>query len=163
MADINNITFVMPKIALLQAHFFDIKGVFTDDFPANPPNKFNFTGGLSQMPANFATEMGTKVYRLPYNATVELVLQDTGMITPENHPIHLHGFNFFVVGRGFGNFDPVKDPRKFNLVDPVERNTIGVPSGGWTALRFRADNPGEFVGPVGPPIRPILEGPFFQN
>ncbi|KAI3514122.1 hypothetical protein L1887_12441 [Cichorium endivia] len=31
---------------------------------------------------------------------------------------------------------------KFNLVDPLERNTVGVPSGGWVAIRFRADNPG---------------------
>ncbi|XVE96703.1 hypothetical protein REPUB_Repub02eG0245700 [Reevesia pubescens] len=33
-------------------------------------------------------------------------------------------------------------PAKFNLVDPPERNTVGVPTGGWTAIRFRADNPG---------------------
>ena len=33
-------------------------------------------------------------------------------------------------------------PSTFNLIDPVERNTIGVPNGGWTAIRFRADNPG---------------------
>ncbi|KAI3801471.1 hypothetical protein L1987_29576 [Smallanthus sonchifolius] len=85
---------------------------------------------------------GTKLYRLPYNSTVQLVLQDTGMITPESHPIHLHGFNFFVVGRGIGNFNPNKDPKSFNLFDPVERNTVGVPMSGWTAIRFRADNPG---------------------
>ncbi|PON62805.1 Copper-resistance protein [Trema orientale] len=70
------------------------------------------------------------------------VVEDTGMITPENHPIHLHGFNFFEVGRGLGNFNPKRDSKNFNLVDPVERNTVGVPSGGWTAIRFRADNPG---------------------
>ncbi|RDX86329.1 Laccase-4, partial [Mucuna pruriens] len=139
VADINNVTFVMPKISLLQAHFFNIKGVFTDDFPGNPPIAFNFTGS---QPSNFNTMKGTRVYRLAYNSTVQLVLQDTGMITPENHPIHLHGFNFFVVGRGQGNYNPTKDPQNFNLVDPVERNTIGVPAGGWTAIRFRADNPG---------------------
>ncbi|XP_014516886.1 laccase-4 [Vigna radiata var. radiata] len=139
VADINNITFVMPKISLLQAHFFKIKGVFTDDFPGNPPVFYNFTG---TQPSNLNTKNGTRLYRLAYNSTVQLVLQDTGMITPENHPIHLHGFNFFVVGRGQGNFNPTKDPKKFNLVDPVERNTVGVPSGGWTAIRFRADNPG---------------------
>ncbi|GMI92066.1 laccase 17 [Hibiscus trionum] len=44
--------------------------------------------------------------------------------------------------KGFGNFDPNKDPAKFNLIDPVERNTVGVPSGGWVAIRFLADNPG---------------------
>ncbi|PON70612.1 Laccase [Parasponia andersonii] len=139
VADINNVTFVMPKIALLQAHFFNISGVFTDDFPAKPPVAYNFTG---TQPNNFATTNGTRLYRLAYNSTVQLVLQDTGMITPENHPIHLHGFNFFEVGRGLGNFNPKKDPKKFNLFDPVERNTVGVPSGGWTAIRFRADNPG---------------------
>ncbi|KAK4432303.1 Laccase-4 [Sesamum alatum] len=139
VAAVNNVTFVMPTIALLQAHFFNIKGVFTTDFPGNPPFAFNYTGSP---PANLATTTGTKLYRLPYNATVQVVLQDTGIIAPENHPVHLHGFNFFVVGRGLGNFNPKTDPKKFNLVDPVERNTIGVPSGGWVAIRFLADNPG---------------------
>ncbi|KAH0721621.1 hypothetical protein KY290_005590 [Solanum tuberosum] len=139
VASINNVTFVMPTVAILQAHFFGIKGVYTTDFPQNPPFKFNYTG---TPPTNLATMSGTKVYRLPYNATVQLVLQDTGIISPENHPIHLHGFNFFAVGKGIGNFNPKTDPNNFNLVDPVERNTIGVPSGGWVAIRFRADNPG---------------------
>jgi laccase len=140
VADINNITFVMPTVSLLQAHFFKTKGVFTDDFPGNPPIKYNYTG---TQPTNFQTTTGTRLFRLAYNSTVQLVLQDTGMITPENHPVHLHGFNFFEVGRGLGNFNPKKDPKKFNLVDPVERNTIGVPTGGWTAFRFLADNPGK--------------------
>ncbi|XP_057442296.1 laccase-4-like [Lotus japonicus] len=141
VAAINNVTFVMPKISsLLQAHFFKKSGIFTDDFPGKPPVMYDFTG--KQQPANMRTNRGTRVYRLAYNSTVQLVLQDTGMIAPENHPIHLHGFNFFVVGRGKGNYNPKKDTRKFNLVDPVERNTVGVPSGGWTAIRFRADNPG---------------------
>ncbi|KAL4334125.1 hypothetical protein GQ457_07G035070 [Hibiscus cannabinus] len=139
VASINNVTFVMPKTALLEAHFFNIEGVFTSDFPGNPPVPFNYT--RTQL-TNLGTKRGTKLYRLGYNDTVQLVLQDTGMITPENHPLHLHGFNFFEVGRGVGNFEPEKDPENFNVVDPVERNTVGVPSGGWTAIRFRADNPG---------------------
>ncbi|KAL7248488.1 hypothetical protein ACSBR2_003257 [Camellia fascicularis] len=139
VANINNITFVMPKTALLQAHYFKINGVFTTDFPGNPPVAFNYTG---TPPASLATNNGTKVYPLQYNATVQLVLQDTGIIAAENHPVHLHGFNFFAIGKGLGNYNPKTDPKKFNLVDPVERNTIGVPAGGWVAIRFRADNPG---------------------
>lgn len=142
VADINNVTFVMPQISLLQAHFFNLSGVFTDDFPGNPLIKYNYTG---TQPTNFQTVTGTRLYRLPYNSTVQIVLQDTGMIAPENHPLHLHGFNFFEVGRGLGNFNRKRDPKKFNLVDPVERNTIGVPAGGWTAIRFRADNPGKLL------------------
>ncbi|XP_043717738.1 laccase-4-like isoform X2 [Telopea speciosissima] len=143
VAAINNVSFVMPTFSLLQAHYFNISGIFTTDFPGNPPIIFNYSGNPpGTSPANMNTMNGTRLYRLPYNATVELVLQDTGIIAPENHPIHLHGFNFFQVGRGLGNFNPNKDPKNFNLVDPVERNTIGVPSGGWTAIRFTADNPG---------------------
>ncbi|CAI9762014.1 unnamed protein product [Fraxinus pennsylvanica] len=68
--------------------------------------------------------------------------KETSILGAENHPLHLHGFNFFVVGQGFGNYNPNQDRANFNLVDPVERNTIGVPSGGWVAIRFLADNPG---------------------
>ncbi|KAJ1426408.1 Multicopper oxidase, type 1 [Sesbania bispinosa] len=136
---INNITFLLPTISLLQAHYFNIKGVFTDDFPANPPIVFNYTG---TQPANLQTNNGTKLYRVNFNSTVQIVLQGTAMIAPENHPFHLHGYNFFVVGQGLGNFDPEKDPLSFNLVDPVERNTLSVPNAGWIAIRFRANNPG---------------------
>ncbi|PON90843.1 Laccase [Trema orientale] len=136
----NNVSFVQPNTALLQAHFFNkTKGVYTTDFPTNPPFKFNYTG---KPPNNSMVTTGTKVVQLAYNTSVELVLQDTSIIAPESHPLHLHGFNFFVVGMGIGNFDPKKDPTKFNLVDPAEKNTVGVPAGGWVAIRFLGDNPG---------------------
>ncbi|KAL6126708.1 hypothetical protein ACLB2K_074754 [Fragaria x ananassa] len=139
VASVNNVSFVMPTIALLQAYYYRIKGVYTLDFPPKPPNPFDYTG---TPPVNVQTANGTKLYRLGYNSTVQIVLQDIAIILPESHPIHLHGFNFFVIGTGLGNFDPDKDPKTFNLVDPVERNTVSVPTGGWTAIRFRADNPG---------------------
>ncbi|OIW07487.1 hypothetical protein TanjilG_14433 [Lupinus angustifolius] len=139
-AAINNVSFVMPNIALLQSHFFNkSKGVYTTDFPTNPPFKFNYTGTA---PSNIIVTSGTKLLVLPYKTSVEVVLQDTSIIGAESHPLHLHGFNFFIVGQGVGNFDPKKDPSKFNLVDPAERNTASVPSGGWVAIRFIADNPG---------------------
>ncbi|XP_065872688.1 laccase-4-like [Euphorbia lathyris] len=139
VADINNVSFVMPNRALLEAHYYNISGVFTDDFPGNPPTPFNYTGNFT---GSMATKNGTRVYRLGFNDTVQVVLQGTGILAPESHPFHLHGANFFTVGRGIGNYDPVNDPKKFNLVDPVERNTQSVPTAGWTAIRFRADNPG---------------------
>ncbi|KAK3016413.1 hypothetical protein RJ639_007060 [Escallonia herrerae] len=139
-ASINNVSFVQPNTALLQAHFSgQSKGVYTTDFPANPLVKFNYTG---TPPSDIFVNSGTKVAVLPFNASVELVMQDTSIIGAESHPLHLHGFNFFVLGQGFGNYNSSTDPSKFNLVDPVERNTVGVPSGGWVAIRFLADNPG---------------------
>ncbi|XP_021889751.1 laccase-17-like [Carica papaya] len=139
-ASINNISFSMPTTALLQAHFFgQSNGVYSTKFPSAPIIPFNYTG---TPPNNTMVSNGTKLVVLPFNTSVELVMQDTSILGAESHPLHLHGFNFFVVGQGFGNFDANKDPATFNLVDPVERNTVGVPSGGWVAIRFLADNPG---------------------
>ncbi|KAG6643216.1 laccase-17-like [Carya illinoinensis] len=139
-ASVNNVSFVLPSVAMLQAYFFgQSNGVYTTDFPAKPPVPFNYTG---TPPNNTNVSNGTRAVVLQFNTSVELVLQDTSILGAESHPLHLHGFNFFVVGQGFGNYDPNKDPASFNLVDPVERNTAGVPAGGWLAIRFLADNPG---------------------
>lgn len=143
VADINNVNFFMPTTPLLQAHYYNMGGVFTDDFPANPPIPFNYTA--TSPTNNMQTTNGTKVYRVAFNSTVQLVFQGTSIVAPESHPTHLHGFNFFVIGSGAGNYDPENDPKKFNLVDPVERNTVSVPTGGWLAIRFRADNPGIYT------------------
>ncbi|KAK1423589.1 hypothetical protein QVD17_18893 [Tagetes erecta] len=129
----------MPQVALLRAHYFDVKGVFKTDFPDNPPKAFNYTG--APLTANLFTTKGTRLSKIAFNSTVELVIQDTNLLSVESHPFHLHGFNFFVVGTGIGNFNSAKDPTTYNLVDPPERNTVGVSTGGWAAIRFRADNP----------------------
>ncbi|GER50356.1 laccase [Striga asiatica] len=142
VASLNNITFVMPKTALLQAHYYKLRDVYTADFPDRPTIPFNYTG--APLTANLQTNVGPRprISRIKFNSTVELVVQDTNLLTVESHPFHLHGYNFFVLGMGIGNFDPVNDPKKYNLVDPPERNTVSVPTGGWAAIRFRADNPG---------------------
>ncbi|CAN6471726.1 unnamed protein product [Victoria cruziana] len=140
-AAVNNISFVLPTTALLQAHYTgQSAGVYKPDFPSQPLIPFNYTG---TPPNNTVVINDTKVVVLKYNTSVELVMQDTSILGAESHPFHLHGFNFFVVGQGIGNYDPVNDPPKFNLIDPVERNTYSVPGGGWTAIRFFSDNPGK--------------------
>ncbi|CAO2204118.1 unnamed protein product [Urochloa humidicola] len=143
-ASLNNITFVMPTVALLQAHYGGIRGVFAADFPDRPPAaRLDYKGAAARLGLGAAA--GTRLSRVAYNASVELVLQGTRLLAVESHPFHLHGYNFFVVGSGAGNFDPARDPAGYNLVDPPERNTVGVPAGGWTAIRFRADNPGVWL------------------
>uniref|UniRef100_A0A803M5B3 Laccase n=1 Tax=Chenopodium quinoa TaxID=63459 RepID=A0A803M5B3_CHEQI len=98
---------------------------------------------LPQLPSpndtSFALSYNRKLRSLN---TPQFPAKDTNLLSVESHPFHLHGYNFFVVGTGVGNFDPIKDAAKFNLVDPPERNTVGVPTGGWTSIRFRVDNPG---------------------
>lgn len=81
---------------------------------------------------------------LEFNEEVEIVFQGTSLVLAESHPMHLHGYGFYVVGRGFGNFDKKRDPSAYNLVDPPHKNTVSVPRNGWVAIRFKANNPGEF-------------------
>ncbi|XP_059453482.1 laccase-14-like [Corylus avellana] len=138
----NNISWVNPSTDVLLAYYRNISGVYTTDFPDNPLSYYNFTS--DNIPANIAlTEQGTKVKVLNYNEAVEIVFQGTNVVGgAANHPMHLHGYSFFVVGTSSGNFDNKTDPKGFNLVDPPEVNTFGVPRNGWLAIRFLANNPG---------------------
>ncbi|XP_022684582.1 laccase-21 [Setaria italica] len=139
-ASLNNVSFVAPSVDVLDAYYYSIQGVYEPDFPNNPPFILNITDSL---PLNLSfTKRGTKVKVVEYGAVVEVVFQDTGILAAESHPMHLHGFSFYVVGRGFGNFDKNKHPATYNLVDPPYQNTVSVPKAGWAAIRFRAANPG---------------------
>ncbi|XVF63221.1 hypothetical protein PTKIN_Ptkin09bG0070400 [Pterospermum kingtungense] len=140
VASLNNNSFVFPRIDILQAYYNSTSGVFTEDFPVNPPVFFDFTGNLTGF--NTRTNQGTRAVVLNYGEAVEIVLQATNLGGGGSHPIHLHGFSFYWVGRGFGNFNNVTDPGSYNLVDPPLINTVHVPGGGWVALRFFATNPG---------------------
>lgn len=82
---------------------------------------------------------------LNYNESVEIVFQGTNVLDGSvNHPMHMHGYSFYVVGYDFGNYDNETDPKGFNLVDPPAVTTFGVPKRGWLAIRFKASNPGMF-------------------
>ncbi|XP_057548727.1 laccase-3-like [Amaranthus tricolor] len=143
-ASMNNVSFVLPRRnSILQAMYQNTPGIFTTDFPAVPPLQFDYTGNVSR--GLWTPVRGTKLYRLKFGSSVQIVLQNTNIVTVEDHPMHLHGYHFFVVGTGKGNFNPRTDPARFNLVDPPVRNTVGTTPGGWVAIRFVADNPGVWL------------------
>ncbi|CAA6656225.1 unnamed protein product [Spirodela intermedia] len=116
-ASLNNISFVTPQVDILTAYYRRIGGVFATGFPSRPPLLFNFTA--DDLPL------------IEYNTSVEVVFQGTNLVAGLNHPMHLHGYSFYV-----------KDTPLYNLVDPPMMNTFGVPRNGWAAVRFRALNPG---------------------
>ncbi|KAL5206574.1 hypothetical protein ABZP36_034783 [Zizania latifolia] len=143
-SSMNNASLVLPKdTSMLEAHFRNATaGVYTRDFPDTPPVFFDYTADASANGTMQYTTKSTKVKTLRYNETVEMVLQNTRLIAKESHPMHIHGFNFFILAQGFGNYDKNRAVRRFNLVNPQERNTIALPTGGWAVIRFVADNPG---------------------
>lgn len=146
-ASVNNISFTTPSIDILEAYYYRITGVYRTGFPDISPLMFNYTSEFVPLEFNAASR-GTKVNVLRYNSTVELVFQGTNQINGAiDHPMHLHGYSFYIVGYGFGNFDKDRDPLSYNLVDPPMRNTVVVPRNGWAAVRFKAKNPGTIFRP----------------
>ncbi|XWS54470.1 hypothetical protein CRYUN_Cryun10bG0092100 [Craigia yunnanensis] len=106
---VNNRSFITPKIDILQAYYYGIKGLFEEDFPRKPPHKFNYTD--DNLSENLLTpSFGTKVLVLEYKYSVELIFQGTNVLASDNHPVHLHGYCFYIVGRGFRNFNPKTVP-----------------------------------------------------
>ncbi|KAH7537025.1 hypothetical protein FEM48_Zijuj03G0048500 [Ziziphus jujuba var. spinosa] len=109
-ASLTNISFHTPTLDILHAYYWT-------DFPEKPPHYFNFTAeDNSNSLYEFNPVVGTNVTKVKYGEAVETVFQGTGLGGAQNHPIHLHGFSFYLVG-------------------------TGVPKNGWATIRFIADNP----------------------
>lgn len=88
---------------------------------------------------------------MPLNAVVELVLIDKGYAYDANHPFHLHGYNFRVVAmEKVGKNVSEEEVRRLddagrikrNLLNPPKKDTVTIPDGGFTIVRFHATNPG---------------------
>uniref|UniRef100_A0A7S0G1I0 Plastocyanin-like domain-containing protein n=1 Tax=Rhodosorus marinus TaxID=101924 RepID=A0A7S0G1I0_9RHOD len=79
-----------------------------------------------------------------YGQRVRVVLQNGLNFQDESeaHPFHMHGGDYWVLGRGQGIFDPEKDMEKLNFENPPLQSTTSVLPFGWTVIEFLADNPG---------------------
>ena len=110
----------------------------------------------SLMPGEPVT--GTPIVTADQGAVVDIIVQDLpagelggvplNRTSQEQHPMHLHGQHFYVLGSGQGLYaellakDPAALETYLNFDDPQLRDTETLPKGGWLYLRFRADNPG---------------------
>ncbi|WOL13918.1 hypothetical protein Cni_G22698 [Canna indica] len=143
---LNNVSFNLPHTPYLIAVKENLRHVF-DQRPA--PETYDYRNyDIYAKPKNPNATTGTPIYRLGFNTTVDVILQNAkmpGNSSSETHPWHLHGHDFWVLAHGHGKFDPERDPKRYNLVDPIMKNTVALHPFGWTALRFRADNPGVWL------------------
>ncbi|XP_020208241.1 L-ascorbate oxidase-like [Cajanus cajan] len=138
---INNISLVLPTTSYLGAIKYKIGGVF-DQNP--PPENFSTDYDIFNPPMNPNSKTGNGVYMFELNHVVDVILQNANALNgkiSELHPWHLHGHDFWVLGYGEGKFK-ASDESKFNLKNPPLRNTAVLFPYSWTALRFKADNPG---------------------
>lgn len=143
---VNNVSFSLPHTPYLVALRENLHQAF-DQTP--PPTGYDFGNyDINVAPTNPNVTTSNGIYRLAFNSTVDVILQNAMSLnnkTSETHPWHLHGHDFWVLGYGDGKFDMYKDPNNYNLVNPIMKNTVPVHPLGWTALRFKADNPGAWA------------------
>lgn len=155
---INNISLVPPPTPYLAAMKYKIKGAY-DTTP--PPESYDAAGyNIFVPPPNTNAKVGNGVYVFNFSSVVDVILQNANTLyanESEIHPWHMHGHDFWILGYGVGAFDPRKDPKSFNLVNPPLRNTVALFPYGWSAIRFVADNPGAW------PFHCHLEAHFFMG
>nr|TKS12692.1 hypothetical protein D5086_0000061140 [Populus alba] len=136
---VNNVSHALPDTPYLVALRLNIPDVF-DPTPA--PEDYDHSYNIYEIPENTNATTSTSIYRLPFNKTVDIILQNAKSMggDSETHPWHLHGHNFWVLGFGKDKFNP--STASLNLENPIMKNTVPLFPYGWTALRFRTDNPG---------------------
>lgn len=142
---INNISLSLPPTPYLGALKYNLHGAFE---ARSPPESFPADYDVMHKPANPNTTVGSGIYTLALNTTVDIILQNANTLsanTSEIHPWHLHGHDFWVLGYGEGKFTAEDDDKRLNLKNPPLRNTAVIFPYGWTALRFVADNPGAWA------------------
>ncbi|KAH9295283.1 hypothetical protein KI387_038871, partial [Taxus chinensis] len=143
---INNISLVPPPTPYLAAMKYKIPDAY-DATP--PPENYNAADyNIFLPPPNPNAREGNGVYVFNFSSVVDVILQNANTLDPNNseiHPWHLHGHEFWIMGYGEGVFDSKRDPKTYNLVNPPLRNTVALFPYGWTALRFRANNPGAWI------------------
>ncbi|CAG9860191.1 unnamed protein product [Phyllotreta striolata] len=92
--------------------------------------------------------------KIPLGAVVELIFVDEGYTYDGGHPIHLHGYAFRVISmERLGSSVSVEQVKKRdeqgliyrNLYNAPLKDTVSVPDGGYTIVRFVANNPGYWV------------------
>ncbi|XP_012944262.1 laccase-1 [Aplysia californica] len=90
-------------------------------------------------------------YQVSLGDLVELVVIDEGVTFNSNHPMHLHGYNFRVVAiEKLNTSTSLEEVKAMDARGEINRttsraplkDTVTVPDGGYTIIRFRADNPG---------------------
>ncbi|CAK9828077.1 Oxidoreductase OpS5 [Anthophora retusa] len=97
-----------------------------------------------------------QVINVKLNNVVELVMYDRVPLSGLHHPFHIHGYEFrvFSVGQFNDNRNISKEDideviqkhtqrlQNGGYKNPPAKDTVKIPTGGYTIVRFKADNPG---------------------
>ncbi|WOK98068.1 monocopper oxidase-like protein SKU5 [Canna indica] len=121
---LNGISYSPPDTPLRLADKYDLKGVYTLDFPTKP--------------LDTPHRLGASVINGTYKGFMEIIFQnnDTTVQT-----YHMDGYAFFVVGMDYGEWTE-ESRGTYNKWDGISRCTTQVFPGAWTAVLVSLDNVG---------------------
>ncbi|KAL6839550.1 hypothetical protein ACP4OV_030820 [Aristida adscensionis] len=147
---INHVTLSLPATPYLGAYYYGIEKL-AFDAAAESPDSYDASYDIEKPPdaqapaARGSPAVSDRVYRIAHGTVVDVVLQNANALekgVSESHPWHLHGHDFWVLGYGDGVYVHGRDAAALDTAAPPLRNTVALFPGGWTAIRFVADNPG---------------------
>ncbi|KAK9331793.1 Cupredoxin [Lipomyces starkeyi] len=121
---------------LNQAYEMLAPGLSSTVVDSNSTELLNKTGPLPL--GVFGGNQDQYIINVPDYEVVDILINN---LDDGDHPFHLHGYKFWVMGTGTGSF-PYKEYGNFNTTNPMRRDTVGIQAYGWALLRFVADNPG---------------------
>ena len=121
------------------------------------PSLIRTVDGLAASNSSFKNiagrDVGAFVNDRAFDAKQELVIQTSDVQVLDivvtnfddgNHPLHLHGYKYFVIGQGHG-YPPADLASTVDLSNPLRRDTASVEAYGWLHIRLVADNPGAWA------------------
>ncbi|KAJ8764323.1 hypothetical protein K2173_006063 [Erythroxylum novogranatense] len=122
---VNRVSYINPDTPLKLADHFNIQGVFT-------------MNSIQGLPSDGPAYISTSVIPTNLHDFIEVVFQNN-----ENtiQSWHLDGYDFWVVGFGFGQWTQAKR-RTYNLVDALTRHTVQVYPNSWSTILVSLDNQG---------------------
>ncbi|XP_078483151.1 uncharacterized protein LOC100178857 isoform X1 [Ciona intestinalis] len=135
---LNNVTYLPPHSPILSQYDDIDKSTICNTFTGVNVPKTEFRAC-------------THIADVQLGSVVELVVFDEGRTFNAGHPMHLHGYHFAVVAmekvKGSISLDEVQQLHRngsisYNFNNPVMKDSVIVPDGGYIVIRFIADNPG---------------------
>ncbi|KAH8907709.1 hypothetical protein BR93DRAFT_995576 [Coniochaeta sp. PMI_546] len=131
----------------------NIRGIVYYNFSASIPNTtgYDYVDGCEDEDvSNLVPVLNSTTMVANWSDPTLLQVQnnDTSFSTseattvPVPHPIHLYGFDFYVLAQDTG---PYSSDTTLNLANPPRRDFALLPSQGYLVLAFQTDNPGAWL------------------
>ena len=100
--------------------------------------QWNYPTVLQAYEGNDTWSAAQEVYQFPdANIFVYLIVQTTLGVP---HPMHLHGHDFWVLGKDTGVYDA--STANLTFANAPRRDVVLLPGSGWVVIAFKTDNPG---------------------